>query len=230
MTKILDDILSYREMCDLENAQTMQRGMNFRMNPTYSILLMSQKANAPYSDKIYQDGITIEYEGHDTPKNHSLSPKNTDQADKLPSGKLTQNGYFIKAADDYKNGKHPELVKIYEKIFPGIWSLKGYFDLIDYKTVFDGKRNVFKFILKLSKNNANSNYEDTKFTHTRLISSEIKREVWKRDQGKCVLCGSNKNLHYDHDLPFSKGGTSLNALNIRLLCASCNLRKSAKIE
>jgi len=28
MPKIQDDILSYREMCDQENVQTLQRGMN----------------------------------------------------------------------------------------------------------------------------------------------------------------------------------------------------------
>ncbi len=34
-------------------------------------------------------------------------------------------------------------------------------------------------------------------------------EVWKRDKGRCVMCGSDNNLHYDHDLPFSKGGSSI---------------------
>lgn len=66
--------------------------------------------------------------------------------------------------------------------------------------------------------------------HTRLIPSGVKKEVWKKDGGKCVLYGSIKNLHFDHDLPFSKGGTSLTAKNIRLLCAKCNLVKSDKVE
>lgn len=131
--KILDDILSYREMCDAEGVQTLQRGMNFRMNPQYSMILMSQRSNAPYKDKMHDDGVTIEYEGHDVNKNESNLPKAEDQIDKLPSGKLTQNGFFIKAAQEYKqNNSVPELVKIYEKVFPGVWSLKGYFDLIDY--------------------------------------------------------------------------------------------------
>ena len=30
-----DEILSYREMCDVENKQTLQRGMNFRLNHSY---------------------------------------------------------------------------------------------------------------------------------------------------------------------------------------------------
>jgi hypothetical protein len=33
----------------------------------------------------------------------------------------------------------------------------------------------------------------------------------------------------DHDIPFSKGGSSLTAANVRLLCAKHNLEKSDKI-
>lgn len=58
----------------------------------------------------------------------------------------------------------------------------------------------------------------------------MKVEVWKRDKGKCVLCGDVKNLHYDHDLPFSKGGSSITEKNVRVLCATCNLKKGDKIE
>ncbi len=218
-------------MCDAEHAQTMQRGMNFRMNPAYSVFLMSQKSNAPYSDKVYDDGVTIEYEGHDLAKNYTETPKLQDQPKKLPSGKLTQNGFFIKAVDEYeKNEAKPELVKVYEKIQEGVWSLKGYFDLIGYKVVHDGKRNVFRYILKLSDKPENINSEDLKLSHTRLIPSQVKKDVWKRDQGKCVLCNESKNLHFDHELPFSRGGTSLLVNNVRLLCAKCNLRKSDKIE
>ena len=231
MTKIQDDILSYREMCDAENVQTLQRGMNFRMNSTYSVILMSQKSNAPYIDRVHEDGVTIEYEGHDVSKrSHDHNPKIEDQLDKLPSGKLTQNGYFIKAVREFKTNKNSlELVKIYEKVFPGVWSLKGFFDLVDYKVVHDGKRNVFRYILRLS-DRVEKNIVSQHIDHTRLIPSEVKREVWKRDQGKCVICGEAQNLHFDHDLPFSKGGTSLSIKNVRLLCMKHNLQKSAKIE
>jgi hypothetical protein len=41
--------------------------------------------------------------------------------------------------------------------------------------------------------------------------------------------GSTKNLHFDHDIPFSKGGSSLTAANVRLLCAKHNMEKSDKI-
>jgi hypothetical protein len=156
-----------------------------------------------------------------------------DQPDKLPNGKLTQNGLFVRAVDNFKKGvSPPELVKVYEKILPGVWSLKGYFDLIDYNIVHDGRRKVFRYILRLSDRGdiVSSISETESLGHTRLIPSEIKKEVWKRDGGRCVICGETKNLHFDHDLPFSKGGTSVSDKNVRLLCLKHNLQKSAKIE
>lgn len=231
--KIQDDIISYREMCDIEGVQTLQRGMNFRLNPKYSVILLSQRSNAPYKDKIYEDGVTIEYEGHDVSRqSHMHIPKNEDQSVKLPSGKLTQNGLFVKAVKEYKSGKQKvEMVKAYEKIMDGVWSLKGIFELVDVKVVHDGKRNVFRFILKLTNlKNISGRVKDLKLSYTRIIPSEVKQEVWKRDNGRCVLCGSTENMHFDHDLPFSKGGTSLTAKNVRLLCMKHNLQKSGNIE
>lgn len=55
-------------------------------------------------------------------------------------------------------------------------------------------------------------------------------EVYKRDRGRCVKCSSNQNLHFDHVLPYSLGGTSKDASNIRLLCARHNLEKGSKLE
>ena len=65
--------------------------------------------------------------------------------------------------------------------------------------------------------------------HTRMIPSTVKLEVWQRDKGQCVLCGEKDNLHFDHDFPFSKGGSNT-VENIRLLCESCNKQKGARIE
>ena len=228
-----DEILSYREMCDTESKQTLQRGMNYQINPAYSLILMSQRPNAPYKDKIYPDGATIEYEGHDTPRRgYDHNPKFEDQPTSLPTGRITQNGLFVKSVDETKKElRKPELVKVYEKIMSGVWSLKGYFDLIDYKIISDGKRNVFRFILRLSGNQQATNPSlGQSIPHTRLIPSEVKKEVWKRDQGRCVICGASNNLHFDHDLPFSKGGTSLTAKNVKLLCIKHNLEKSGKIQ
>lgn len=58
---------------------------------------------------------------------------------------------------------------------------------------------------------------------TRVISSATKKEVHKRDEGKCTKCRSTHNLQYDHIIPFSLGGKST-LENIRLLCFNCNQR------
>jgi hypothetical protein len=60
------------------------------------------------------------------------------------------------------------------------------------------------------------------------IPSEVRREVWRRDQGRCTKCGSRENLEYDHIIPVSKGGGNT-ARNIELLCQNCNRSKSNKI-
>jgi Holliday junction DNA helicase RuvB len=72
--------------------------------------------------------------------------------------------------------------------------------------------------------------EKLEFDQGRLaISSEVRREVWRRDQGKCTKCGNRENLEYDHIIPFSKGGSNT-ARNIELLCEACNRAKSASIQ
>ena len=62
----------------------------------------------------------------------------------------------------------------------------------------------------------------------RYIPESVKKQVWERDGGKCILCGSTDQLEFDHDIPFGKGGScTLN--NVRLLCRNCNRSKSDKI-
>ncbi len=60
------------------------------------------------------------------------------------------------------------------------------------------------------------------------ISDKVKIFVWNRDGGKCVNCGSNEKLEYDHIIPLSKGGSNT-ARNIQLLCENCNRSKGANI-
>jgi hypothetical protein len=60
------------------------------------------------------------------------------------------------------------------------------------------------------------------------IPERIRNEVWRRDGGKCVDCGSVYNLEFDHVIPVAKGGSNT-ARNLRILCEPCNRRKSAHI-
>ncbi|MCO6497730.1 MAG: HNH endonuclease [Chitinophagaceae bacterium] len=60
---------------------------------------------------------------------------------------------------------------------------------------------------------------------TRRISAKIQEFVYDRDKGKCARCGSSIDLHFDHIIPYSKGGSSDDVKNIQILCAKCNLQK-----
>lgn len=88
---------------------------------------------------------------------------------------------------------------------------------------------MFKFILKPTDDKVELSLERIE-VHNRIIPTHVKIEVWKRDKGQCVVCESKTNLHYDHDIPFSKGGSSITEKNVRILCAKCNLKKRDKIE
>lgn len=224
----VDDIISYSEIVSTEG-QNIQRGMNFDASDGYSIFLMSVRRNSPYADKIDESTNSITYEGHDAQRNHTTNPKEVDQPIVTPKGTLTENGKFFSAAQAFKLGliKEAHKIKVYEKLDEGVWCYKGFFNLVDAKMLFDGKRNVFKFYLQPVE--LKSFNREVVIPKTRLIPTEVKIEVWNRDRGKCVICGSTENLHYDHDLPFSKGGTSFSAKNVRILCLKCNLKKSSKI-
>jgi hypothetical protein len=63
----------------------------------------------------------------------------------------------------------------------------------------------------------------------RYIPAHVRREVWKRDQGRCQyplegggVCGSTYQVELDHIVPVAKGGPST-AGNIRCACKAHNL-------
>jgi hypothetical protein len=62
--------------------------------------------------------------------------------------------------------------------------------------------------------------------NSRNIPQDVKIAVSHRDGGRCRQCGSTDDLHFDHVIPWSKGGANT-VNNIQLLCGSCNRRKGA---
>lgn len=226
------DVISYLNMCR-EEGVNLQRGMNYRLRDGQSVILMSVRPGAPYFDRVEEDGKILIYEGHDVPKmGRSIDPKKHDQQMHNPGGGLTQNGLFHEASAGYKAGKRPaEIVKVYEKIHSGIWAYNGLFKLIDSWQESSGGRKVFKFKLQLADEEVNiAKTIQGNIGHERLIPTAVKMEVWARDKGKCIKCGSTNNLHFDHIIPYAKGGSSLVAANIQILCARHNLAKRDKIE
>jgi hypothetical protein len=208
--------------------------MNFRLREGESVILMSLRPGAPYSDRVEDDGQTLIYEGHDVSRTpNGPNPKQVDQPLRNPGGSLTQNGLFGDAAAKHKNeGVQAERVRVYEKIRSGIWVYNGLFELVDCWTEDSGGRNVFKFKLRFAGTDeleapatATAAMEDD-----RLIPSRVKLEVWKRDRGRCVTCKTSSDLHFDHIIPYSKGGSSKDPRNIQILCGRHNLAKRDRIE
>jgi hypothetical protein len=223
------EIISYLEMCQAEGC-SLQRGMNFHLNPN-SVILMSVKKGAPYSDKTEDNGRVIIYEGHDSARNATNdNPKSIDQPMYNPGGTLTQNGLFFIAASKFKNGTSmAELVRVYEKVKDGIWVYNGVFQLVDSWLESQNLRKVFKFKLEIIDTDLAQENNKIKIEQVRMIPTAVKLEVWKRDKGQCRICGEKDNLHFDHIIPYSKGGSSLTAENIQLLCVRHNLEKHDKI-
>jgi len=225
---VRDDILTYWEMCTRERI-SLQRGMNFREPPGVSIVLMNQRPGAPYNDSLSEDGRELSYEGHDVARAAGVAdPKAVDQPWSLPTGAPTENAKFARAAERYPTQRC--LVRAYEKLRQGIWSDKGLFDLVDYTYNPSDGRKVFKFQMRLSDIPDEFDQRPAAGDFRRAIPSWVKQEVYKRDKGRCVVCGAEDQLHFDHDLPYSKGGTGLTPHNVRILCARHNLQKGARIE
>lgn len=228
---MVNEIISYLEMCSREGVN-LQQGMNFGIGGNHSVILMSVRANAPYHDRLEEDGSTLIYEGHDQPRRADLPhPKAVSQLEFYIGGTRTQNGKFHEAAQQFKQGlRKPERVRVYEKMRAGIWSYNGIFHLVDSWDELAGSRTVFKFKLVAVEGDEDfSKSVVISAPHRRIIPTDIKLAVWKRDSGKCVTCGATDELHFDHVLPYAKGGTSIKVENVQLLCARHNLEKSDKI-
>jgi hypothetical protein len=105
----------------------LQRGMNFRLRGTDSIILMSLRSGAPYADRVEDEGKILIYEGHDCARTiDGPDPKRTDQPEYHPGGSLTQNGLFARAARRYKETGGPaERVRVYGLYQAGSSSKSG---------------------------------------------------------------------------------------------------------
>ena len=207
--------------------------MNFRVRDGETIVLMSIRPGAPYADRIEEEGRVLIYEGHDVAKTKDgPSPKRADQLARTPGGSLTQNGLFAQAAQLYKDGEaEAERVSVFQKIRSGIWAYSGLFELVDYWTERSDARMVYKFKLRLMEaNDRRRRSADESMRHDRLIPSWVKLAVWKRDRGRCGKCGAGSGLHFDHIIPYSKGGSSKVPENIQILCGRHNLAKHDNIE
>jgi len=148
---------------------------------------------------------------------------------KNPVENSLRTDYSTKPPNDIKKGVlNPSLLRCMKSFTGEFGSTTAFLDSLTHGLKPREVGKVFKFRLELLHEPAESQHE-LELDHNRLIPSWVKLEVWKRDRGRCVICGSKENLHFDHIIPYSRGGSSLVPENIQILCAKHNLEKRARI-
>lgn len=201
-------IISGAELIAREGVN-LQKGMNYRVNDTLLSVFLVLRRGEEFKDAWDAKKGVYSYEGHDSTT--AESGKFLDQILMYESGKLTDNGKFYKEAQAWKDGVRKDAlqVQVYEKLDPGVWYDKGFFDLVDAAKVKDGGRVVIKFAL--TPKGGTSSVE-------RFLPAAVKEDVWVRAGGRCATCGT------DADLYFVGEGTSE---KIQLLCAKHAGKKRA---
>ena len=87
-------------------------------------------------------------------------------------------------------------------------------------------RKAAKGFLKIDKFGKDMKYlyHDIKPTKRKHIPKAIREAVFKRDNYRCVKCGSTRNLEIDHKVSLANGGTN-HIDNLQTHCQDCNRRK-----
>jgi hypothetical protein len=176
----------------------------------------------------------------------SVSDSQGDSENKSPSPEdvFMRKVYMLARGYFFGEGMQQDLLEAYKWIYLAE-SLGGFSKVItpEEDDELDKIRNILSDQLNPSqirdahrradeeiKNLAASQIESSENGNDRKpIPAEVRREVWRRDGGVCVKCGSRRNLEYDHIVPVSKSGSNTTR-NIKLLCEACNRAKSNLIK
>ena len=101
---------------------------------------------------------------------------------------------------------------------------KGLKETLD--SIFSASKRAAKKINKAEKvyrKLVSIRYE-VKPSSSRYIPKAVRQAVLIRDNNRCVKCGNQKDLQFDHIVAVANGGSNEEA-NIQLLCKRCNLDK-----
>jgi hypothetical protein len=206
--RVPSSIISANELVTREGVE-LKNGMNFRdtgehIRPagfsTSSLYARSRLSvflvlprEGGFTDEWREESQTYVYEGHDSTTVES--GKARDQLAMYESGKLTENGKFLKAANAFADGvrKEPLQVQVYEKLTAGVWYDKGIFNLIAAKHEQVEGRKVYKFYLTLA--DAEFYSADDPDKAERMLPATTKVEIWERCRGRCAECGTQSGLH-----------------------------------
>lgn len=117
--------------------------------------------------------------------------------------------------------------KIADEVFHIMFANRGF--LIRFsESLAEFVEDYFSVFIKTIKTDSNS------IARYPQVPSWLKKGVFFRDGGRCVLCrvdlsglhATDRTLHYDHIVPLARYGTN-DPSNYQLLCKKCNLKKSA---
>lgn len=119
-----------------------------------------------------------------------------------------------------------------------LWIAGKYEDLVDqianemFYILFQNR------IFLLNFNHYMSIVHEQNFNHV-YLPQWVKRAVFFRDRGKCVLCNKdlsgewsiveNGGVHFDHMVSLEQGGIN-DVSNMQLLCDKCNLKKGRRSD
>ena len=152
----------------------------------------------------------------------------------IPNGVKIYKEWRDNVLNHYPDLDEPDRLKTFlEELAKGFneslkTAKKDKIDEIQY--IFNETLSLLAFFIKKQNIENGKNYKLIEFEkkRSRRITQAVMDKVWNRDGGKCVECGSNEKLEFDHIIPFSKGGANTYR-NIQLLCEKCNRSKSDKI-
>ena len=183
-------IISANELVAREGVNLL-KGMNYRdKGPLRSVFLVLPRADG-YHDEWNEATDIYVFEGHDSTTVESGKAK--DQLSMYQSGRLSENGKFLKAARGFIDGvrKEPLEVQIYEKLDPGVWFDKGIFNLVDAELVNTRDGKVFRFML----GPAGSMGNEMDWSE-RMMPAGEKAQAWERAKGRCEECRAENNLTF----------------------------------
>lgn len=106
-----------------------------------------------------------------------------------------------------------------EKLMNRGWSAEGAQILLDRRNEDNYSR---RWIAKLlGEPNPKKQYTQKKKDK---IPSNLRWQIWERDNFTCQKCGRRNNLSVDHIHPESRGG-KMEESNLQTLCRNCNSSK-----
>lgn len=110
-----------------------------------------------------------------------------------------------------------------EKGFLHLYTVDG----VDYIQVINWHKHQKPHHMEVESVIPSFNGEENKFKAKPIYKKQRER-ILNEYNNKCARCGATSNLHIDHIVPVSKGGTSEDS-NLQVLCQSCNCSKGAKV-